>query len=53
MKGAGQLADGSMSKSIWEGTVMHLLFMGAYLQEIEESGHSGCKGLENKLMSAL
>ncbi len=53
MKGAGELADGSISKSIWESTVMNLLFMGAYLQEIEESGHSGCRGLESKLISAM
>ncbi len=51
MKGAGELADGSISKSIWESTVMNLLFMGAYL--IKESGHSGCRGLDNKLILAL
>ncbi len=53
MKGAGELADGSISTSIWESTVMNLLFMRAYLQEIEDSGHSGCRVLDNKLISAL
>ncbi len=51
MKGSGELADESISKSIWEGTLLNLLFMGAYLQEIRKCHHSLFLSCDGSMLS--